>query len=79
MCKQFFYTVIFEEGYTCLNLRHVIEAGNENKVCLLKRAIYVLKSSHVWNKEAKKVLIKLDYKQCEHEPCVFTLRLQANL
>lgn len=49
-----------------------IKESNENKVYLLKKAIYGLKqSSYTWNKKAKSVLIKLGHKQCKHEPCVF--------
>lgn len=57
-----------------------VDVGNKNKVYLLKKAIYGLKqSSYAWNKKAKSVLVKLGYRQCNHEPCVFTKILEISL
>lgn len=56
-----------------------IKPGEEDKVYLLKKAIYGLKqSSRVWNSKAKNILIKLGYKQCKNEPCVFIKRKNNN-
>jgi hypothetical protein len=46
--------------------------GEEDKVCLLKKAIYGLKqSSQNWNGKAHKVLVELGYKQSCHESCLY--------
>lgn len=48
------------------------EPGFENKVCLLKKAIYGLKqSSRLWYQKAHSVLLNLKFKQSEIEPCIF--------
>jgi len=42
-----------------------IVKGQENKVCLLKKALYGLKqASYAWNKQAKKSLEDIGFKQC---------------
>lgn len=48
------------------------EPGFENKVCLLKKAIYGLKqSSRLWYEKARNVLSNLGFKQSKIEPCIF--------
>lgn len=50
-----------------------VAKGLENKVCLLKRAIYGLKqSSRVWNKRVDDVLTSLNFKKSIYEPCLYT-------
>lgn len=49
--------------------------GNENKVCKLKKAIYGLKqSSRAWYQKVEEVLIGLDFKKSDYEPCLFMKR-----
>lgn len=49
-----------------------VQPDQENKVCLLKKAIYGLKqSSRAWNITAKDILLKLGYKESKYEPCLF--------
>lgn len=49
-----------------------VKKGEENKVCLLKKAIYGLKqASRAWNKQVNKVLLSIGYRKSENEPCVF--------
>lgn len=44
---------------------------NENKVCLLKMAIYGLKQAlRVWNVKVKNVLLKAGLRQSENEACI---------
>lgn len=46
--------------------------GQEDKVCLLNKAIYGLKqASRLLNKKVHSVLQEIGYKQSEHEPCVY--------
>jgi hypothetical protein len=50
----------------------VVVEGEEDKVCLLKKAIYGLKqSAQNWNRKAHKVLLELGYKQSHHETCLY--------
>lgn len=45
---------------------------DNNKVCLLKKAIYGLKqASRVWNKKVESILLKAGYKQSKFESCVY--------
>lgn len=49
-----------------------INEGNEDKVCLLKRALYGLKqSARVWHEKVEKVLFNLAFEQSAHESCVY--------
>lgn len=49
-----------------------VNAGNEKKVCKLKKCIYGLKqSSRQWNLKLKNVLIQMGYEQSKAEPCLF--------
>lgn len=44
-----------------------ITKGNENKVCLLKKAIYGLKqSSRAWYQKVNEVLVKLGFKKSNY-------------
>jgi hypothetical protein len=62
---------LHEEIYMSHPEGFVVE-GEEDKVCLLKRAIYGLKqSARNWNRKAHKVLIELGYKQSRHECCLY--------
>lgn len=51
-------------------------AGNmQNKALKLNKAIYGLKqSSRVWYKEVEVLLISLNYKKSDYEPCIFIKR-----
>lgn len=50
-------------------------ASNKNKVLKLNKAVYGLKqSSRVWYKEVENVLVNLNYKKSDHEPCIFVKR-----
>lgn len=49
-----------------------VKPGCENKVCLLRKAIYGLKqSSRLWYEKAHTVLCKLNFQQSKIEPCIF--------
>lgn len=49
-----------------------IAKNQENKVCLLQKAIYGLKqSSRAWYEKIDSVLIRLDFKASKLEPCVY--------
>lgn len=49
-----------------------IEPGSENKVCLLKKAVYGLKqSAKLWYEKAHNVLLELNFVQSKIEPCIF--------
>lgn len=57
-----------------------ISESNENKVCLLKKAIYGLKqSSRIWNLKVKKLLLELDFQQSSYEPCIFFKNVNKNI
>jgi hypothetical protein len=50
----------------------VVVEGEEDWVCLLKKAIYGLKqSAQNWNRKSHKVLVELGYKQSRHESCLY--------
>lgn len=62
---------IDQEIYMC-QPEGFVEPGLENKVCLLKKAIYGLKqSSRLWYEKAREVLVKLNFVQSKIEPCIF--------
>jgi hypothetical protein len=49
-----------------------VQSGNENKVCLLQKAIYGLRqSSRAWNNTIHNFLLNLGLKQCKNEPCIY--------
>ena len=49
--------------------------SNKNKVLKLNKAVYGLKqSSRVWYKQVENVLVNLNYKKSEYEPCIFIKR-----
>jgi hypothetical protein len=52
--------------------------GQEHKVCLLKKALYGLKqASRSWYEKIHNVLLKLNFKRCDYEPCVY-IRCKEN-
>lgn len=57
-----------------------ITKGNENKVCLLTKAIYGLKqSSRAWYQKVNEVLVKLGFKKSNYESCIFIKRKNNSL
>lgn len=70
--KTAFLNGSLEETVYMSQPEEFIQKGSENKVCLLKKAIYGLKqASRMWNKRIHTVLIELGLQQSEHEPCVY--------
>ena len=46
--------------------------GQESKVCQLRKALYGLKQAgRLWNKDIHAELIKLEFKQCLGDPCLY--------
>lgn len=46
--------------------------GKENLVCRIKKSIYGLKqSARCWNRALHEVLIRLNFKQCQSDPCLY--------
>jgi hypothetical protein len=51
------------------------EPGQEDKVCLLKKAIPGIKQgSRLWNAEVNKVMEQMDFRQSNFDPCVYIYR-----
>lgn len=54
--------------------------GKEDKVCLLKRAVYGLKqSSRTWNEKVNDTLLSLDFIRSKTEPCVYFRNKNKNI
>lgn len=51
---------------------YFIKEGDENKVCILDKAVYDLKqSSRAWNKAVNEVLEEINYQRSKIELCIF--------
>lgn len=50
-------------------------AGKEDMVCRLRKSIYGLKqSARCWNRALHATLLKLNFEQCESDPCLYVRR-----
>lgn len=50
-------------------------AGKEDMVCRVRRSIYGLKqSARCWNRALHAALMKLNFEQCESDPCLYVRR-----
>ena len=57
-----------------------IVRGKEEKVCLLKRSVYGLKqSSRAWNEKLNNVLIAMNFKRLNSEPCLYQRNANGNI
>ena len=53
-----------------------IQEGKENKLCLLKKSLYLLKQSpRQWYKQFGSFMIKARYNRCEYDNCVYLSRV----
>jgi hypothetical protein len=57
-----------EEVYMC-QPEGFIKKGEEQKVCLLKKALSGLKQSRAWNKKIHSTLLELGLERSEYETC----------
>lgn len=49
-----------------------LAAGKESLVCLVKKSLYGLKqSARCWNRALHEVLIRLKFRQCKSDPCLY--------
>jgi len=53
-------------------------AGQENKVCFLKKSRYGLRASRAWNKKIHEVSIRFTFVQSKSEPCIYMKRRGCN-